>query len=139
MSSYEQFHDGAFEGFLIEDKTVHVFVSTDQREQFVLIASAVAALTANGILAGNIILDVETRTTEELTLQDIRDVFEYNRPEDDAHAKNAFIKAQQSKLSLLAISPSYGGSCLVLAESLDLISREEWAFRLSAVHRSAPV
>jgi hypothetical protein len=139
MFSYEQFHDGAFEGLLIEGKTVHVFVSTDRNEQFVLIARAVAALTADGILAGNIILDIETRATEELTLEDIRDAFEYDRPEDDAYAKNALSKAQQSKLSLLAISPSYGGSCLILAESINLIAREEWMLECSAVHRSTHV
>jgi len=139
MFSYEQFHDGAFEGLLIEDKTVHVFVSTDRKEQFVLTTSAVAALTAKGILAGNIILDIEMRATEELTLQDIRDVFEYDRSEDEVHAKNALLKAQQSKLSLLAISPSYGGSCIVLAKSVDLVSREEWLRRYSAVQRNATV
>jgi len=77
MFSYGQFHDGAFDGLLIHDKTVYVFVSTDQKEHFVLIATGVVAMIANGMQAGNIILDVERWTAEELTLRDIRDVYGY--------------------------------------------------------------
>src|ERR1039458_9136411 len=66
MFSYGQFHDGAFDGLLIHDKTVYVFVSTDQKEHFVIIATGVVAMIANGMQAGNIILDVERWTAEEL-------------------------------------------------------------------------
>jgi hypothetical protein len=127
MFSYGQFHDGAFDGLLIHDKTVYVFVSTDQKEHFVLIATGVVAMIANGMQAGNIILDVERWTAEELTLRDIRDVYGYQpSPDDDGPANHALARAQKTGLSILTISPSYGGSCLLLAEAVGLATRREW-------------
>lgn len=38
-------------------------------------------------------------------------------------------KAQQEGLTLLQINPSYGGTCLVLARSVDLLERNEWLAR----------
>ena len=134
MVSYERFHDGLFDGFLIDGKSVHVFLSTDQQEKYVLTASAVTALAADRIQVGNIILDIEERAPEELTLRDIRDVFRYQeRPEDEVHANNALLSARKAGLFLLAINPSYGGSCLLLAKSFKLLPRRKWSGRHSAV------
>ena len=127
MNSYQQFHDGAFDGFLIDGRTVDLFVSTDQKEQFVLTADGVIALTANGMQTGNVILDVESWTAEELTLRDICDVYGYRAgSDDDRHANSALASSREAGLVMLAVNPSYGGSCLLLAKSVRLATRREW-------------
>jgi hypothetical protein len=107
-----------------------VFVSTEQRKRFVLTATGVVALTASSLQAGNIILDIEIRTAEELTLQDIREVYGYEAsPDGDRYAESALARARQAGSSMLALSPSYGGSCFLLAESVGVATHREWLER----------
>ena len=130
MHDFDLFHDGAFEGLLIDDKTVQLFLSTYQKERFVLVAGGVVALTVNGIQLGNIILDVEQRTSEALTLRDIHDVFDYGKTADgEKHSAKALLMAQREGLCLLALNPSYGGSCLLLAKETELLPYAAWASR----------
>jgi hypothetical protein len=125
--TYGQFHDGSFNGLRIRQNTVDVFLSTDQKESFMLSAIHVAALRSDGLQAGNIIFDVECRSSEEITLADIRDVYRFEtNPRDEVHATNALEKARREELSLLAIGPTYGGDCLVLAKSFKLLTESEW-------------
>lgn len=130
MKNYDQFHDGSLDGLLIEGTSVQMFLSTDAKESFVLAVTGVAALAADGFKAGNIIFEVLTKQNAEVTLQDMIDVYEL--PADDKgheQAQKHLEKAQQRNLIVLEINPSYGATCLVLAESVELLRRQEWADR----------
>jgi hypothetical protein len=77
MKKLGDFHDGCLEGFWVDDPVVHIFLKigyekTDGAERFAIIADGVAALAASDFRKGHIILDVETKTHEELTSEDIR-------------------------------------------------------------------
>jgi hypothetical protein len=76
MRKYGQFHDGFFEGFWINGTTVHVFLSTLEKERFTAIAEGVVALDANGFRAGNIIFDAIVRDHEEIVFRDITQLYD---------------------------------------------------------------
>jgi hypothetical protein len=97
---YKQFHDGFYDGLLIRQDSVDVFLTTCQSESFCLLAVGVVALASDGLRGGNIIFDVECRSAEEITLNDVREVHRFGMsPQDDAHAQTALAKAELDELS----------------------------------------
>ncbi|WP_263358908.1 hypothetical protein [Acidicapsa ligni] len=126
MKNYDQFHDGWLDGLLIDQKSVQVFLSTEERQPFLVVANGVVALAADGFKAGNIVFEVVTRQKEELTLQDITRAYglaEGATGQDQA--QKLLAKALEQNLIVLEINPSYGASCVLLAESVDLLHRRE--------------
>ena len=84
------------------------------------------ALAADGFKAGNIVFEVVTRQQEELTLQDITRAYglaEGVTGQDQA--QKLLAKALEQNLIVLEINPSYGASCILLAESVELLHRRE--------------
>jgi hypothetical protein len=124
MKNYDQFHDGWLDGLLINQKSVQVFLSTEERAPFVVVADGVVALAADGFKAGNIVFEVVTRQKEELTLQDITRAYALAEGATDQGDK-LLVKALEQNLIVLEINPSHGASCILLAESVDLIRRGE--------------
>ncbi len=121
VKEYELFHDGDFEGLWIRGETVHVYLRTAENKHFEAVANGVAALGANGFRKGNIVLSVSTRSHAEIVLADIRELYDLrDGPEGRVQAENLLAKARQEKLTLLEVLPSYGATCLVLAESVDV-------------------
>ena len=102
MVSFKDFHDGEFEGIWIEGATAHVFVKTLQGERFVLTATGVAALAADGFCAGNIILDIESTSAKDLTTRDISDVRRYRPGMEDEHASKSL---RLSLIHIFSLSP----------------------------------
>jgi hypothetical protein len=99
----------------------------------VLLAAGVSALSCDDVWEGNIIFDVVLRPAEEIGLDDIREVYRLKGSEqDDLQANRILAKAKENGLSFLAISPSYGASALVLADSFTLISESEWLEQLTS-------
>ncbi|HEX5233964.1 MAG TPA: hypothetical protein VFW25_01400 [Silvibacterium sp.] len=49
MKNFGEFHDGSFEGLWLDGKTAHVFLATEGREQFTVVAEGVAALAIDGV------------------------------------------------------------------------------------------
>lgn len=130
MKNYGQFHDGWLDGLLIEQASVQVFISTEEKQPFVIVAGGVVALSANGFKAGNIIFEVLTKQQDELTLQDIRESYGLSaEASDQEQAQKLLEKTRERRLTVLQINPSYGASCILLAESIDLLPRHEWAGR----------
>lgn len=130
MKDYGEFHDGSFDGFWVYGDTVHVFLRTWDKRQFTAVVTGVTALSATGFRAGSIILSVETRDRQEIDLDDMAEL--YDLPEGAAGAAQAarhLAKAREENLMVLAISPSYGADCLVLAHSMELLERAEWIRR----------
>ena len=127
MKNYSEFHDGFWDGILLDGKSANIFVSTELRELFVIECLDVVALSANGIKAGNIIYEVLTRSGNELTVEDIVAVSgPFPKSSAESFAKKGLMDAIEQGSILLEINPSYGGSGLVLARSINLFSRTEW-------------
>src|SRR5579864_6307193 len=77
MTNYEQFHDGFFEGLWVPEKgSVHLYLSTLGRERATVLLTGVVMLKVTGFKEGNIIFDVTTRDREEITSQDIADLYD---------------------------------------------------------------
>ena len=130
LKKYVEFHDGFLDGLLLEEAAAHVFVSTAEKEHFVLELSGVAAVDAGTFKEGNIIFDVLIYSCDELTLEQMIAVHgpmsEYGLPDQ---AQRWLTKAQQGELVLLEINPSYGATCRVLARTINLLDRGEWIRR----------
>ena len=132
MKSYNEFHDGWFEGLWIDGRRAHIYLSTNAKERYTVVAEKVVGLSADGIKTGNIILDVLVRTHEELDEHDVAALPELQMI-DPSKSSLPLQSARQQRLSILEINPSYGGSCLVLAHSFELLSRMEWLKRYAAL------
>jgi hypothetical protein len=128
MKTYHEFHDGLFEGLWIDDKRVHLFLRTTDKKPFTMVADGLTGLNVDGFKTGNIIFDVITKTHEEWTEDDVADLPELHM-RDSSKANVPLERARQQKLMFLEIAPSYGGSCLILAQSFDLLSRSDWLER----------
>jgi hypothetical protein len=127
VNRFDQFHDGFYNGLLIRKGSVDLFVETCEKERFVLSASGVVSLLSRGIREGNIIFDIECRATSEITLSDIREIHGFaDGPRDEAYAQKAMAKVADQNLSLLVMSSSYGGDCLLLARSFVLQPESHW-------------
>jgi hypothetical protein len=130
MKKYNEFHDGSFEGFWIDNTIVHVFLSTFEKVRFTAIAEGVVALGANGFRAGNIIFDVAVRDHEEIALPDIAQLYDLREGSaGEDQGVRLLEKVRQEGLNLLEIGSSYGGTCMVLAHSVGLMERSEWLAR----------
>jgi hypothetical protein len=127
MMKYDEFHDGFFEGLWIDAETAHVFLANSSRVRSVLVADGVVQLDLNGVRSGNIIFDVVISETEEITLQDIRVLYDLrDGSEGETQGTNLLEKARLEGAKILAISPSYGAELLILAKSFALFPRQDW-------------
>jgi hypothetical protein len=130
LKNYSEFHDGFFDGLMLDDSVSHIFVSTPQKKRFVIRAQNVASLTAGEFKEGNIIFDVLIRSSDEVTLEDIQAVYSHFSGVDASiQAQRALEKARENGLSLLEIGSSYGATCLLLARSFELCGHREWIER----------
>jgi len=125
MKTYHEFHDGLFEGLWIDDKRVHVFLSTSDKQRFTMVVEGLAGLHVDDLKKGNIIFEVVTKANDEWSEDDVEALPELQMI-DKSKTNVLLIRAREQKLSLLEINPSYGGSCLALAQSFELLTRKEW-------------
>jgi hypothetical protein len=130
MNDYGNFHDGFLEGVWVDDRTAYVFLSTEIKERFVVVADGIVALTVTNFRKGNIISEVAARGHEEVTTDDIAALYDlWEGKAGEELAAKLLAKAQQERLSILDITPSYGATCLLLARSIKVIDHNEWSAR----------
>ena len=122
MKIFDQFHDGSLDGFLVQGSTLSVFLSTANKQEFILKASGVLSLKVDGFRQGNIIYDVIVRSSNEVTFDDIISFYDFK---DEAKALLKLEDTRHKNLAVLEINPSYGATCIILAASIDLLSRHE--------------
>jgi len=135
MKKYSQFHDGSLEGFWTDGDLVHVYLSTESKERFTMVAAGVAALSADGFRKGHIIFDVQSRTHEELNLDDMGLLYDLQSGDADHRQANQLLEqANRQNLMVLEIYPSYGATCLILARSFELMNRKTWLDRYLLAH-----
>ena len=90
-----------------------------------------------GFKEGNIILDVGTRGGTEPTLEDIATLYDLKPDHEPASWELQLLeKIRKESLYLFEINCSYGGECLILAESVELLSQEEWMEQCTLVRSS---
>lgn len=115
----------------MDGPTAHIHIKTTSGERFTAVANEVAALSADGFRAGNIIFEVVTRESAEITRQDLKDLYELvEGAAGESQRDRLMEKIQAHALRSLEINPSYGGRCLVLASSIEFVSRAAWIKQL---------
>src|SRR5438045_5230760 len=126
MKNYQQFHDGFFEGLRTPEKgIVYVFLSTSAKERTTVVLSGVVMVKVTGFKEGKIIFDVVIRDHQEITLQDIAELYELQAGHEPAGWEQQFLeKSQQQGLKIFEINPSYGGACLILAQAVEFMKNE---------------
>ncbi len=138
MKEYEQFHDGYFEGIWIPGQgTAYVHLATSDRQRSTAVLRGVVMVKITGFKEGNIILDVGTRGGTEPTLEDIATLYDLKPDHEPASWELQLLeKIRKESLCLFEINCSYGGECLILAESVELLSQEEWMEQCTLVRSS---
>ena len=127
MKDFDEFHDGSFEGLWIDGKTVHVFLATDEHEQFVFVAGVVAEVMVDGVKSGSVIFEVLVRNADEVVTEDIKTLYQLrDGTAGESRAVSLLEKARLLGWKFLEINPSYGAACLVLSSSIELLRREDW-------------
>jgi hypothetical protein len=135
MKRLGNFHDGCFQGLWIEGKTAYVQLADSGRQLFTAVATGLVALSAGGFRAGSIILDVTVREHEQVMFEDIQSVYDLlPSPEGNCQGARLLEKARQERLIVLEVSASYGATCLLLAQSVELFDRGEWLEKYCNIH-----
>ena len=130
LEELDQFHDGSFQGFWIDGGTAHLQLVTDGKEPFTAVARGVVALSAGGFRAGSIVFEVTIREGEEISLDDIKQMHDLMEgPGGEAQGIAHLDKARRQALVLFEVSSSYGATCMLLAQSVELLPRHEWLQR----------
>jgi hypothetical protein len=123
MKNHTQFHDGTFDGLRIQDRDkgiVDVYLRTSKGQRTTVVLTGVVMLNATGFKAGNIIFEVLTRDHNEVTAQDITELYDLQPGhEPESWEKQLMEKVGQEALQILEINPSYGARCLVLARTME--------------------
>lgn len=123
MKNYSQFHDGLLDGLLLEGDSAYIFLSTEQKDPFVLQAHGVTSLMADQFRQGNIIYEVLLRSSDEISQEDVTSLFGFK---NDEQAFLHLEKVRGQQLCLIEINCSYGASVLATVQSVSLIGRQEW-------------
>lgn len=125
MKTYSEFHDGFLEGLHIDkdEKFVRVYLCSLEGQRTIVSLSGVVVLKAGGFREGNTIFDVVIRDADEITLADITELYELV-PDKEPHAwqHKLMEKVKEKELRILEVNPSYGGSCLVLAQGIEFMA-----------------
>lgn len=113
------FHDGHFDGLRIgSDKRIDLFLRTQDGESFTLALKDVDALTLSEIKQGNIIFDLVFRSGEQLTSEDLKELF-YVEP-DEPQAPTILQAKRRMGFRLLELNASYGAHGLVLFKAIEI-------------------
>jgi hypothetical protein len=124
MKTYSQFHDGFLEGLRIDkdEKVVQVYLSTLKEERTIAVLTGVLMLKADRFREGNIILDVSTRDPKEIILADIAELYELDSSHEPADWEHTLMdKVRSQRLQLFRVNPSYGGTCVILAQTIEFV------------------
>lgn len=118
MKNFDQFHDGWLNGILLEEHNAKLFISTAEKQPFVLEIEGITSLKLDGFRQGNIIFDVLVRETNEITSGDIEELFGYT---DKQQTWKRPEQVRNDRSVVIEIGTSYGASLLALARSAELI------------------
>jgi len=122
----QQFHDGFLDGFLIRESSVLVFLSTLEKEPYVIVANEVDRMKADDFREGNIIFDVITKQGDELSVADIESLYGTQAGETgELQARKILERVTREGRMVLEINPSCGCECRLIAKSVGLLHRAD--------------
>ena len=126
MRNYTEYHDGFFDGLWIQDEgTLQVYLRTSGKKRNTVALTGVVMLKVTGFKAGNIIFEVLTRDHNEITLQDIAELYDLPAGHEPAKWEHQLLeKARQEAFQIFELNPSYGGSCLILAHAVEFTKND---------------
>ena len=126
------FHDGTVQGFWLRDDTFHLLLATQEGAKYALLVHEVIAVFSTGFSTQNIIFDVQVKASDELTEQDIREVYAISAtPAGESRLAGLLEKAEARRSVLVVVDPSCGANCLALGRSVELLPRDVWTSRFS--------
>ena len=120
------FHDGTVQGFWLKDNTFHLLLATEERSEYTLLVHEAVAVSSTGFGTQNIIFDVQIKESHELTEEDMREVYNVSTPSGESHLRDLLNKAHARASVLVVADPSCGANCLVLGQSVELLTRDAW-------------
>lgn len=113
-------HDGFFDGvWLSERQSARLFFRTEQGQRFTIALEGLDSMKVTDLWAGNIILEVVYVKPEQLKAEHVRDSLH-----DGARAEvveKVLLKAKESGLSALQVTPSYGAECTFVFKAAFLL------------------
>jgi hypothetical protein len=122
------FHDGSFDGFLIErEGAIDVYLTTQAGERYTLACRGVESARIEGVRQGNIILDISFLGAQDLTLANVGELYELSPVDKAVQEARILRSARERSLLTIVISPSYGAECWILCAQWDLRSRHSHA------------
>jgi hypothetical protein len=103
-----KFHDGSVNGIvLVPSNEVHVFLSEESRQQYVLILKGVEHLRADNFREGNIVLDLCVRRGNQIAREHVSPFLKSDAG-DSGYAERLLARVQNAGLFVVEINPSYG-------------------------------
>jgi hypothetical protein len=126
--AFPNFHDGSFDGLLINrEGTIDVYLTTQAGERYTLACRGVESARIEGVRQGNIIFDVSFLGAEDLTPEDVGELCELSPVDKAVQEARILRSARERSLLAIVISPSYGAQCWILCAHWDLHSRRDHA------------
>ena len=121
MLRLTEMHDGYFDGLWNSgDGSLHLFFRTYTGVRGTLVLRGVNAVNVEEFRQGNVVFDVETIKTEELSAANISDAYALSLDEGEKSAK-LLESAKAEGLSVLNVNPSYGAQCTFLYRSAEML------------------
>jgi hypothetical protein len=128
VKTYSEFHDGFLEGLRTDRDAgvVHVYLTNHRKVRITAVLSGVSKLKAEGFREGNIILDVSTRDSDEVTLADVANLYDSDSIEEPNHWRHTLMKKiREESLQIFEVNPSYGAQLLILAQTIEFVPGKE--------------
>ena len=121
MNALQDIHDGFFDGLLLsEEKTAHLFLRTCAGQRSTVVLKDVERMSVQNFMQGNIIFDVVLIEPSNLTIAHIEQAYQL-QPSQTELAQKLLEEAQQRKLLVLEINPSYGAEFTALFGAVEIL------------------
>jgi predicted RNA-binding protein associated with RNAse of E/G family len=89
-------------------------------QAYTLVCTGVQRLKLSNVREGNIILDVQVRTTEQLEAADIDELYEISTADMIDRRASLLEAAKREALQEVIVSPSYGAEFMVLLKHWEI-------------------
>jgi hypothetical protein len=123
MKVFSEFHDGSLDGVLLDGTSAFLFLRTLSKDRFVVRLDGLLSLKMDDFRQGSSVFDVIARKGNEITHDDIEQLFGFV---DVAKTAKKLAEAHEEQLVVVEVNPSYGASFLAIAKSFRTMSRKDW-------------
>ncbi|ABF39207.1 hypothetical protein Acid345_0202 [Candidatus Koribacter versatilis Ellin345] len=121
MLKLSEMHDGYFDGAWNSGYgETHLFLRSNSGFRGTVVLRGVAAANVESFRQGNVIFDIETIPTEQLTSSNISDSYGL-ASDEESRCEKLLALAKSEGLSILNVNPSYGAQCTFLYRSAEIL------------------